>query len=100
MTPSRPLEKDLERQVREYALRKGCLFYKFTSPGQNHVPDRLILSPMGAVLFMELKRPGGRLKLKPAQKLEAKKLQGHNQLVVACNDLDEAKKLIDGLLSL
>lgn len=39
----------------------GGLCYKFVSPGNPGVPDRLILLPGGRILFVELKTPGGKL---------------------------------------
>lgn len=54
-----PLEKKIEKDLGEYAVKKkGCLYYKFTSPANRGVPDRVIISPKGRVLFLELKRKG------------------------------------------
>ena len=66
------LEKDLERQVVNYCKAKGVLTYKFTSPAHRGVPDRVMLAN-GRVLFLELKRPGGKptaLQLREMQKIE------------------------------
>lgn len=52
------LEKSLEQKVVKYAKAQGCLCYKFTSPGNRGVPDRIIIGPTGKVLFLELKAPG------------------------------------------
>ena len=52
------LEKSLEQKVVKYAKAMGCLCYKFTSPGNRGVPDRIIIGPTGKVLFLELKAPG------------------------------------------
>lgn len=40
----------------------GGLAPKFTSPGFDGVPDRLILLPGGKVAFIELKAPGKTLR--------------------------------------
>ena len=53
-----PAESELEAKVRKYATSKGCLFWKFTSPGTNGVPDRIIIGPGGQMAFLELKAPG------------------------------------------
>lgn len=54
-------EADLEaRLVREVEALGGAA-YKFVSPGQVGVPDRLVVLPGGRVLFAELKAEGGRL---------------------------------------
>ena len=39
----------------------GCLYYKFVSPGNAGVPDRLLVLPDGRVWFVELKDAAGRL---------------------------------------
>lgn len=50
-------ESALERKVVAYCKSHGLLCYKFVSPGNRGVPDRLILG-RGKVLFLELKAPG------------------------------------------
>lgn len=51
------IEAKLVRKVREL----GGLCYKFVSPGNPGVPDRLIVLPEGRVVFAELKTEIGRL---------------------------------------
>lgn len=51
------IEAKLVRKVREL----GGLCYKFVSPGNPGVPDRLIILPEGRVVFAELKTEIGRL---------------------------------------
>lgn len=36
----------------------GGIAYKFVSPGNTGVPDRLVLFPRGRIAFVELKAPG------------------------------------------
>lgn len=54
------LEKDIERKLHKgvKALKHGALCLKFESPGFNGVPDRIILLPGANVIFVELKKPG------------------------------------------
>lgn len=59
------LEKSLEAQLRIKAKNAGALALKFVSPGKAGVPDRIILVPGGKIFFVEMKRPGG--KLRPLQ---------------------------------
>ena len=61
------LEKEVERKLKVSLERIGCLVLKFVSPGNAGVPDRIVILPGGGVLFVELKRPGG--KLRPLQKI-------------------------------
>lgn len=51
-------EKELEKYIREYIRGIGGKAYKFVSPGNPGVPDRLCLFSGGRVVFVELKRPG------------------------------------------
>ena len=51
-------EKEIENYlVRKIKNKKG-IAYKFTSPGNSGVPDRLCLLPNGKIFFVELKSPG------------------------------------------
>jgi hypothetical protein len=52
------LEKDIERRFREKIKALGGRAYKFTSPSQRSVPDRLVVLPGNRVFFVELKAPG------------------------------------------
>lgn len=51
-------EKDIEVYLRDKVRAAGGRAYKFVSPGNAGVPDRLILLPEGRIAFVELKAPG------------------------------------------
>lgn len=51
-------EKDTEQYLRERVKMFGGIAYKFVSPGNVGVPDRLVLFPEGRIAFVELKAPG------------------------------------------
>lgn len=53
------LERDIERRVSEIAKKKGWLSFKFVSPAQRGVPDRIFMKD-GRVVFIEFKAPGKR----------------------------------------
>ena len=60
------LEKEIEAKLKKGVEKLGGRCYKFVSPGNSGVPDRLILLPGGACAFAELKAPG-----KKERKLQA-----------------------------
>ena len=66
------LEKELERKFVNILRKKGCIVYKFVSPGNAGVPDRLVITPDGKVHFAELKRKGKLLR--PLQVMQARRL--------------------------
>ena len=51
------IEKYLVRKVKEH----GGLCFKFVSPGNPGVPDRIVITPAGKVIFVELKTEIGRM---------------------------------------
>ena len=55
------LEKDIERKMVAEIKKRGGLCYKFTSPSNPGVPDRVVITPDGKAIFVELKTKTGRL---------------------------------------
>lgn len=55
------LEKEIERRMVRMVKERGGLCYKFTSPSNPGVPDRIVITPEGRVVFVELKTEIGRL---------------------------------------
>lgn len=51
------LESKIEREFRKQIQAIGGKAYKFSSPGNNGVPDRIVLY-RGRCYFVELKKPG------------------------------------------
>ncbi|MEF9975010.1 MAG: VRR-NUC domain-containing protein [Clostridia bacterium] len=64
------LERDIERALGENVRRAGGLYYKFTSPGNDGVPDRIVSAPGGRVVFVELKTDAGRLSKLQARQID------------------------------
>lgn len=52
------LERDAEKLLRDEVKKLGGKSYKFISPGNSGVPDRIVLL-FGRVFFIELKKPKG-----------------------------------------
>lgn len=76
------LEKDIERRLRELIKKLGGASYKFVSPNNPGVPDRIILAPGGKVWFVELKTETGRLTKLQAAKIAELEKQGANVRVM------------------
>lgn len=53
------LEKELERKLVDKVQNLGGKAFKFVSPGNAGVPDRLVILPENKIGFAEMKRPGG-----------------------------------------
>lgn len=51
-------ESALERQFCKLVTRAGGKAYKFISPGNSGVPDRIVVLPGGRIGFVELKQTG------------------------------------------
>jgi len=86
------LEKILERKVCQYAKDHGWLVYKWVSPNQRGVPDR-ILFKAGVTLCIEFKQ----LNKKPTalQKHHHKLLTAAGIEVKVIDSVDSGKQLID-----
>ncbi len=63
------IEQELVKAVRGM----GGICPKFTSPGMNGMPDRIVLLPGGRIGFVELKAPGK--KPRPVQKNRIRQLR-------------------------
>ena len=75
-----------EKQIEQYLVKRvkemGGKAYKFVSPGNAGVPDRLVCLPGGRIVFVELKAPGK--KPTPLQLVKHRELQnlGFKVLVI------------------
>lgn len=68
-----PLERQIEMTLVRMVRNRGGLCLKWVCPGWAGVPDRIVLLPVGQIIFVELKRPKGGV-LSSRQKWWAKKL--------------------------
>lgn len=66
------LENKVENHLRKKVEEIGGKAFKFSSPGNNGVPDRVVLYK-GQSYFVELKRPGE--ELRPLQRVVSKKFK-------------------------
>lgn len=87
------LERDIEKRVKEYARSRGFLAYKFTSPGHIGVPDGLLISPVGFVIFVEFKQTGK--KPTAMQQREIDRINQHGVMALVVDSVEQGKGLID-----
>jgi hypothetical protein len=85
------VEASLEARIRGFCQHRQLVCYKFSSPGNRGVPDRLILGK-GKVLFLEVKAPGNRPT--PLQAREIERLNRHGIDANWCDNFEQAKILI------
>lgn len=82
------IEARLVRMVRE----RGGLCYKFVSPGNPGVPDRIVITPEGKTIYVELKTEVGRLSA--LQKWQHEELQKRGAEVWTLKGLDQVKEFV------
>ena len=75
-------EKCIETYLRDEVEKIGGKAFKFSSPGNNGLPDRVVLLPGGIVKFVELKKPGE--DLRPIQRYRKRQFEklGFEVLVI------------------
>ena len=66
-------EKEIEKILVDEVKRLGGRAYKWTSPGNDGVPDRIVFLPDTRVIFVELKTDTGTLS--PLQKIQIDRLK-------------------------
>ncbi len=87
------IEARLVREVRKL----GGLCYKFTSPGNPGVPDRIVILPDGRTIFVELKTEIGRLAKIQQWQLEEMRKRGADVRVL--KGLDQVMEFLEEVRS-
>lgn len=85
-------EKTIEAYLRDRVKEIGGKAYKFVSPGNDGVPDRLVCLPGGRAIFVELKAHGK--KPTPLQIVQMNRLSGLGFSVWTIDSKDEVNKFI------
>lgn len=88
-------EQEIEQKLREAIKRMGGRAYKFISPGNVGVPDRIVIMPGRQVIFVELKTEVGRLT--PVQKAQIGYLEGMGQDVRVLYGMNDVERFINEL---
>ena len=91
------LEKTIEGKIGEAVKAGGGLYYKFVSPGNAGVPDRIAILPGGRVVFIELKSETGRLRM--TQHVQIQRLASRGCEVHVIQGMEEAEKFIAEVIS-
>lgn len=86
------LEKDIEKWLGDQVKNLGGLYYKFVSPGNRGVPDRIIVFPPGVTIFVELKTDKGRTSA--IQDVQIKRLQRAGAPVRVVKGRTDAERLV------
>lgn len=87
-------EAKLQARCRKWAKENGWWPAKFTSPGQNGVPDMLFIKNR-IVVFIEFKAPGG--KPTPLQKLVMTTMGEHGANVAVVDNFEKFVELLSGV---
>lgn len=75
-------EADIEARLVRLVREGGGLCYKFVSPGNAGVPDRIVVTPSGRTIFVELKKKSGRLSALQRRQIQALRLRGADARVL------------------
>ena len=82
-------ESAIEAKLGKMVRAQNGLYFKFVSPGNPGVPDRLILLPGGRIVFVELKTETGRLAA--IQKWQISEMQKRGADVRVVKGMDQVK---------
>lgn len=91
----RTIEKDIERWLGNQLKKLGCIYMKFVSPGNDGVPDRIVVLPGGSVIFIELKATTG--KLMANQRVQISRLRKQGAIVFVLTGKLDAKLFVDDI---
>lgn len=87
------LEKDIEKFLNDNIKKLGGRSYKFVSPGNSGVPDRIIFLPGGRIYFVELKTKKGRPSA--LQKLQRRRFKELGHVVYLLYGLEDVKVFLN-----
>ena len=82
------LEKELEKTIKKWCVKKNIMFIKFTPMGDKGWPDRIAILPNGKHVWIELKREGR--KPSKLQHHRIQKLIDHNVMATWFDSAEEA----------
>lgn len=86
-------EKLIEKKLVTAVKRVGGLCPKFTSPGFDGVPDRIVILPNGHIGFVEIKTTGE--KMRPLQVMRKRQLERLGFLVYCLDHPDQIGEILN-----
>lgn len=86
-------EKDIEEYLRKEVKKAGGKAYKFESPGNDGVPDRIVIFPGNNIFFIELKAPGK--KPRPLQLKQMRDLKKFGCKVAMIDSKERVDQFVD-----
>lgn len=86
-------ERETEKKLVDGVRKLGGRAYKFVSPGNDGVPDRIVVLPGISPVFVELKTETGRLS--SLQNVQIKKLKDLGQDVRVLYGLEDVKRFLE-----
>ena len=89
-------EKAIEQKLFKAVKKVGGLAVKFTSPGLDGMPDRLVILPESHIAFVEVKAPGG--KPRPLQVKRHELLRRLGCRVFVLDDAGKISELMSAML--
>ena len=85
-------ESTIEARLVRMVRAKGGLCYKFVSPGNPGVPDRIVITPGGRTIYVELKTEVGRLA--KVQKWQHEELRKRGAEVRTLKGVDQVNEFV------
>jgi hypothetical protein len=86
-------ENEIERRLAVSVKKMGGMAVKFTSPGLDGVPDRIVLLPGKKIAFVELKAPGK--KPRPLQEKRMRQLKSLGFPVYVVDGIEQIGGVLD-----
>lgn len=91
------LEKEIEKFLVRQVKKLGGISFKFISPDNAGVPDRIVILPSGKVIFVELKTDKG--KLTKLQEVQIKKISDLGADARVLRGIEGVKEFINEIQS-
>lgn len=88
-------EKEIEKVLTTEVKKLGGRAYKFVSPGNNGVPDRMVVFPGQAPVFVELKTEKGQLSA--LQEVQIRRLRELGQKVFVAKGIDGVSQFLQDM---